>query len=74
MAEVATDDATDTDIAALRAQYEALLGKKAPSAAKAATLQKAVDEALAAQQASGTAESGENAADDSGGADATGTE
>lgn len=40
---------TAVDIAALRTRYEEVLGKKAPSAAKAETLQKAIDEVLAQQ-------------------------
>ncbi|PWC10667.1 hypothetical protein B4923_16230 [Brenneria roseae subsp. americana] len=43
------EDEKETDITKLREQYEQLLGKKAPSAAKAETLQKAIDEALAQQ-------------------------
>ncbi|MFE8049306.1 hypothetical protein [Brenneria goodwinii] len=39
----------EPDITILREQYEQLLGKRAPSAAKAETLQKAIDEALAQQ-------------------------
>lgn len=37
-------DTDDKDIGALREEYETLMGKKAPSAAKAAALQKAIAE------------------------------
>ncbi|MBG6243632.1 MAG: hypothetical protein EKE20_18420 [Candidatus Symbiopectobacterium sp. Dall1.0] len=44
------DSGVEPDKNALREQYEALLGKRAPSAASAETLQKAIDEALASRQ------------------------
>ncbi len=46
-------DGGELDKNALREQYESLLGKKAPSAASAETLQKAIDEALASKPDSG---------------------
>ncbi|AYH00854.1 hypothetical protein C5E26_07825 [Pectobacterium parmentieri] len=46
-------DGGELDKTVLREQYESLLGKKAPSAASAETLQKAIDEAQANKPDSG---------------------
>ncbi|WJV61005.1 hypothetical protein PCO87_13840 [Pectobacteriaceae bacterium C52] len=66
-------DAIETDITTLREQYELLIGKKSPSAAKAATLQKAINEALAAKQAA-VDSSGSDSGESSVSTDATETE
>ncbi len=42
--DIPSADTDDKDIGALREEYETLIGKKAPSAAKAAALQKAIAE------------------------------
>lgn len=41
----------ESDIATLRQEYEQVLGKKAPSAAKAETLKKAIEDELAEKKA-----------------------
>ncbi|WP_145585488.1 hypothetical protein [Yersinia rochesterensis] len=56
-------DDSGLDITAVRDEYEALFGKKAPSAAKAPTLQKAIDSKKAELVQSDTTEP-ETSADD----------
>ncbi|MDB6366742.1 hypothetical protein PH242_03340 [Photorhabdus bodei] len=58
-----TPDADDKDIGALREEYETLIGKKAPAAAKASTLQKAIDDKREEIQQASRSENADNPSD-----------
>uniref|UniRef100_UPI0036DF5D5F hypothetical protein n=1 Tax=Photorhabdus sp. RM322S TaxID=3342825 RepID=UPI0036DF5D5F len=56
-------DTDDKDIGALREEYETLMGKKAPSAAKAAALQKAIAEKREEIEQASRSENADNPSD-----------
>ncbi|WP_246593301.1 hypothetical protein [Photorhabdus akhurstii] len=56
-------DTDDKDIGALREEYETLIGKKAPAAAKASTLQKAIDDKREEIQQASRSENADNPSD-----------
>ncbi len=56
-------DTDDKDIGALREEYETLMGKKAPSAAKAAALQKVIAEKREEIEQASRSENADNPSD-----------